>query len=323
MGNKKTLLVIENDHDLDRALYVKAFMREYKGDIIEMTGFRSRTKEEIVKNVSKCTDIAVQTCFVNGSDQQFDEMIGLLAKMKNPINLYIYYINSREYGLYEYIVDNTTPEELISIEHHTIYAMSPDRSEYEVEDGVETEPHKRLDFTSITKKLHKKRTKKRVHDLYIDWYKETAINRKTGKKVLVLGCTAFGKAFTNLPIGEVVNELDCHELCCDGVSKGAWIQGNGEPIMLINNNGTREFKYVDKLSVEELLVEIGKTTRVDLGTLKRSEIKGLISVLKSDDEELKHPLGKANFICEELGIPKRGNRQQICNLISENLEVTK
>lgn len=317
MKNKNTLVVIENDQTLDRAGYVTAFMEEYDGEIIVMTGFAWKTKEEIVGNISKCTDIAVQTCFVNGSDNQFYEMVGLLSKMKNPINVYIAYLGFRDnhqQELYDYIVENTTPEELAKIEHHTIYAMA--HNKYHLRDEV----HTKLDFSDIVGKTHKAKTKKRVHDLYLEWYKETANDRKTGRKVLVLGCTAHGKPFENLPIGKEVDELDCHELSTGGVSRGVWIQGNGEPIMLVNDHGFNEYKIVTKLSIEEIFAEIGKTTDIDVDALKPLEIEGILAVIKDPEDD---NMSKANFICEETGIPKRSNRQKIYTLLNDNLEVSK
>jgi len=313
---KNTLVVIENDMTLDHADYVKAFMEEYDGEIIIMTGFRQKTKEEIINNVSKCTDIAVQSCFISGSEHQFAMMVGLLSKLKNPINVYIAYIGFRDnhqQELYDFIVDNTTPDQLASIEQHTIYAMSHDK--YHLYDEV----HIKLDFSDITAKTHKARTKKAVHDLYLEWYKETANDRKTGRKILVLGCTAHGNPFKNLPIGQEVDELDCHELSTGGISRGVWIQGNGEPIMLVNDHGFNEYKIVTKLSIEEIFAEIGKTTDVNVDALKRLEIEGILAVIKDSEND---NMSKANFICEETGITKRSNRQKIYTLLNDNLVVS-
>lgn len=309
----KILLAIENDYSLERADYVNAFIRDYEGEVIVMTGFGQRKESEIFKAVSKCTDIAVQTCFVNGSENQFAEMVGLLTKMKHPINVYIAYLGiSHRNELREFIVNNLSPEELVSIEHHSIYAMSRDT----YQSITDKEPHLLLNFDDITKPIHKKHTKKRVHDLYLEWYRDTAINRPTGRKILVLGCNASGKAFSNLPIGKVVDELEAHELSSGGISRGVWIMGNGEPIMLINDGGFSEYKIADKLSMEEILQEIGKTTTADLEKLKLIEVRGLIAILEDEEDS---PITKANIICEELGIEKRFNRSKICKLIEDNI----
>jgi len=302
---KKTLLVIENDHTLERANHVNHFMKDYDGEIIVMTGFGQRKTEEIFKNVSKCTDVAVQTVFIGGSDGQLQSMIGLFAKISKPINVYIAYMNSRGTELYDYFVDNLTPEQLISIEHHNIFAMN---TEYYDDNTT----HLKLDFTSVTKKLHKELTKKRV-------YKTTAAYRPTGRKILVLGCTANGKPFENLPIGQEVDELECSELSKNGKSRGVWIMGNGEPITLVNDCGFTEYKVVSKMSIEEVLTEIGKAISFDLDGLKSIEYNGLLYILKDDED---NNMTKANIICEELKVPKRGNRQRIYTLLNENLVVS-
>ncbi len=310
----KTLLVIENDMSLDRADYVNSFIRQYDGEVIEMTNFANKERSEIYAAVSKCTDIAVQTCFVNGSDYQLIEMAEMLAKIKRPINVYIAYLGiSYQNELFEYLEGNLSPELIINFEHHNIYAMSRDK--YESQKGQEA--HLLLDFTRITKPLHKSRSRKSVHKHYLDWYKETAWQlRKTGRKILILGCNAQGKAFQNLPIGQEVDELKCNELSTNGVSRGVWIMGNGEPIMLVNDHGFNEYQIVTKLSIEELFEEIVKTTDIDGESLKRIEIEGLLHIIKDKEESL---ISKANIICEETGIEKRHNRQKIYSLLENNL----
>ncbi len=319
---KKTLVVIENDLTLDGADYVEHFMRSYQGKIIELTNFRNKTNEEIYKAVSICTDIAVQTCFVNGSDHQLYDMVGLLAKIPHPINVYIAYLGiSHQNELREYLVNNLYPENLVSIEHHNIYAMS--RHRYgDIADLDGCEPHLLLDFTSITKKVHKARSKKMVHNLYLENYKETARTRPTGRKVLVLGCTANGVGFKNLPIGEVVDELICDDLLTTKKpARGVWIWGNGEPIMLVNDHGFREYKITTKLDSEGILREIGKVinSSKNISKLKELKVRGLLHIIE-DKEEVN--IMKANLICEELKISKRGNRQLIYTLLNENLEVS-
>ena len=197
---------------------------------------------------------------------------------------------------------------MISVEHHNIFDLKFDGE------------HTKLDFTAVTRKVHKQLTKKRVHNLYVEWYKATAGNRTTGRKILVLGCNANGKQFENLPIGQEVDELECLELSKDGKSRGVWIMGNGEPITLVNDCGFTEYKIVSKMSIEEILVEVAKTAFFDLDSLRRVELEGLMHILKDDEES---NMGKANVICEELDIPKRGNRQRIFELLNENLVVSK
>jgi len=305
----KTLLAIENDYTLTEAYYVNAFIEKYDGEIVEMTRFRNRSKEEIFKAVSKCTDIAVQTCFISGSDKQLYEMVELLSKIKNPINVYIAYISNRDdhqQELYEYLIKHLDVNDFIGIEHHKIYAMSQDLY------GHLDEQHLLMDFHKIISKTYKERSKKHAHERYLDYYKATAPERQTGRKVLVLGCTAYGKAFENLPIGQEVDELICDELLTSGKPpRGVWIMGNGEPIMLVNDHGYSEYKVVTKLSTAEEIEEIIKTTNIS--EVSRKQYQDLIEILKEDELD---SLGKANLICETLKVPKRSNRQKITALLA-------
>lgn len=300
---KKTLVVIENDFSLEHASYVNSFMDQYNGDIIELTGFRQRNDKEIGLAFSNATDLAVQTCFVNGSEQQLFALVGVFAKLKNPINIYIALLGD---DLQKFLENNLSPEELFSIKHHNIYVMG--RNNYEINE----EKHILLDFSHIHKEVYKELSKKHVHNLFIEHYNATATQRPTGKKVKILGCTAYGPQFKNLPIGEIVDELDCSKID-PNPSRGLWIMGNGEPIKLINDSGFKEYEIISQLSSEELLVEISKSTDLTLNKLSRLQIFGLINIL--EDKEL-DSMSKANIICEEIKIPKRGNRQIIYNLLN-------
>ena len=304
---KKVLLAIENDASFERANYTKFFMSKFDGEIIDMSNFHRFTRDEIVVNVSKCTDIATQSCFINGSENQLASMVTLLSKMPHSINVYIRYIGGHdENALYELFCDMFSPKKLMSIEKHKIYLMSPNHHEWEVSDY--DNEHKLLDFSPIVDKL--KAEIKAIED-----YKNSALERKTGRKIKILGCTAHGKAFENLPIGEIVDELECADLST-GKPRGVWIMGNGEPIMLVNDHGFNEYTIVTKLSIEEILDEIDKTTDLSINELKPLEIEGILSLIS--DKEL-DVTSKANIICEETNIEKRYNRQKIATLLLNNL----
>lgn len=168
----KTLLVIENDLSLERASYVEAFLRTYEGEVILMTGFGHKTKAEIFQAVSKCTDIVVQSCFIGGSDDQFNDMLTLLAHFKKPININIAYLGNGEHSdLYDYIERYSEPEELLLINHHTINSIIWG-------EGIRELDILKLDFAKIINPLLKAHTKKRVHELYItveDWYSDITV----------------------------------------------------------------------------------------------------------------------------------------------------
>ena len=74
----------ENEHE-----YVLNFKKKWDGDVIELTNLKTKSEEEIYKAVMQSSTIAVQTCFVNGSDGQFHEMFHLLSKIKETKEIYI------------------------------------------------------------------------------------------------------------------------------------------------------------------------------------------------------------------------------------------
>lgn len=313
MNKKKTLLVIENDYRLEKGRhdYVLEFMDKYDGEIIVMTQFAACSKTEILQNVMKATDIAVQTCLIGGSDYQFDDMVELMAKISHPVTIYMALLGD---DLQTYLIDHLKPKQLYALKHHTIYELGRDW-----DDRLGGKGTNLVDLTSVTDKYEKKLSRKRIHALYIDWYKQTAPSRPTGRKVKVLACNANGPAFNNLPIGEIVDELDCVDLeeSKKGALRGIWIMGNGEPIKLVNDCGLIEYEIADKLSLEELLVEMSKSTPINISKLKPLTIEGLLHVLKNEEDSA---LTKANFICEELKIEKRHNRSRIASLITQNLQ---
>ncbi len=301
---KKTLLILENDSELRHHHhdYVLDFKAKYEGEVIELTNFRSKSKEEIFVAVTKATDIAVQTCFVNGSDSQFFEMVNLLSKFKEGKNIYIYLMGE---DLKEFIEKNLEDIELWSISQHKIYAMSHDE---------QLAPHILLDFTEQVNKHTEVLRKEAERIKYEKDYTLSSRIRPTGRKILVLGYSGFGgKAFQNLPIGETVDELDMSDTDPNS-SRGVWIWGNGEAIKLINDSRFPEYKIVSKLSPEEIIEEAIKTAGGNYREFNKLEFNGMIALIKSDE----NATAVANDICEGLDIPKRGNRQKIRQLILEN-----
>ncbi len=301
----KVLVILENDATLDGAKYVQRFMRNYEGEIIQLTRLSNRGHSEIFAAVSKCTDIAVQNCFVNGSDNQLFDMVSILSKIKSPINVYIKYLglsNSNE--LREYIIENLTPAELFSVEHHNIYAMG---------DIDYDEPHELLTFRDLTNIIHEENARKLEHAIFLEGYKASAKERPSGRKVKVLACNAHGKAFQNLPFGEIVVELQEDKT----TARGVWIWGNGEPIMLVNDNVLIEYELV-VTSIEDVLMELVITLQPKR-QYTNIEINGMKAIL--EDNSLSSN-DKGTIICDDLGIERRGNRQLIKNLL-ESLETSK
>jgi len=302
---KRVLIAIENDFKFpDKTLeFIEKFKNENpEAEVIEMNQFHRFKKEEIYANVMRCTDIVVQTFLVNGSESQFYQMANLMAKVKEPKNIFMTGATDVN-DLHQEITLTINEEQIAKISQHSIHFFDWDLNTYLVNFGEEIATY------------YKRVSKKAAKALFIEFYKETARQRPTGRKVLVLGCYANGDAFKNLPIGQEVDELECVELQSDkSKARGVWIWGNGEPIMLVNDIAAPEYKIVGKLSTEGVLEEIFKSTYVSPKTFNQTEREGLLRYLETIDFS-----DLPNLMCEKLGVERRDNREKIRKIIEENL----
>lgn len=305
---KKTLIAIENSK-ISEAYYTRKFIDSYKGKVIVLDLFHSRSKEEIVAAFKQATDIVVQTSLISGSDSQLGEMATVLANFKNPINIYIKYLRGND-TLYEAIEALLSLEKIYAISQHKIF----DLEDWDVVENERVFNAKELDFEPLLKPLLKQKASKAVRNLAVENYKQTARYKTTGRKIKILACTAFGKAFENLPIGETVDEIDASGLC-KGAPRGVWIWGNGEPIMLVNDSYPKEYEIVTKMTQEQLIKEICLQVSLpfeNLTYLQHQEMKVVTEDLEDSVET------KANSICELLEVEKRKNRANIRQLLMQH-----
>lgn len=302
---KKVLLAIENDYKFpDKTLeFIEKFKSENpEAEVIEMNQFHSFKKEEIYANVMRCTDIVVQTFLVNGSDTQFYQMANLMANVKESKNIFMTGATDVN-DLHREITLTIDETQIVKISQHSIHFFDWDLNIFLV------------NFDEEIAIYYKVVSKKAAKALFIEFYKETARQRPTGKKVRVLRCYAHGKAFENLPIGQEVEVLDCVELQSDKTNaRGVWIWGNGEPIMLVNDIAAQEYEVVGKINTDEVLDEILKATSIKAETFTGMEREGLKRYLETIDFS-----DLPNLLCEKLSIERRGNRQKIRNIIEKNL----
>ena len=145
-------------------------------------------------------------------------------------------------------------------------------------------------------------------------YGRAAQDRPTGKSIRITYCNASGKAFSTLVVGSVVPQVDMSEWD-ENPDRGVWVWGNGEPVKLVNDCGVKEYEFVDKLDEFDLLEEVYKTVGSDFSNITRLERIAFTTIL--GDNEMS-PMEKANMLCEEMGIQKRGNRQNLYMLITKN-----
>lgn len=304
---EKVLLVLENDWELtkDRHPNILRFMKKFDGEVIEMTNLPNKTKEEIWEAVNKCTDIGCQTVLVNESQYQFERMLKMLSMVKESKNIFISYYDLESY--FERYVDN---RELVSIKQHKIYKIIS-----RFDDPV------LLDFSERVKAgeetiLLEEEEKERQR-----LYRVDRKNHPTGRKIKIIGCNANGEFFTNLPIGETVDELDPGDMEVNA-SRGVWIWGNGEPIKLVNDCGAIEYEVVSDDSTKITTAEKKLNIIInDLPGITRTmesdifvELRERIDLVLNNDEE-ENSMELANDMCEFFEIPKRSNRRRIIDLI--------
>ncbi len=299
----KTLLVLENDITLKKGRndYVLDFISKWDGDVIELTGLTARSVDVIQQSIEKCDTIAVETCFVDNSMNQFFEIYHLLKNIKTPKNIYIYLMAE---DLEEFILANLNDKNLYDIRQHKIWKMS---------NMIYDDEHICLNFDTQILRYEKELEEKEAKRKFEQGYAESANQRPTGRKVKILACNAMGAQFISLPIGDIVDELDMSETD-PNTNRGVWVWGKSEAIKLINDCGLLEYEIVSNLTVDDLIVEISKQTDVDLEIInakKYVEIKKLIE----KQEDTSHNI--AQYICDSLNIERRYNRAIIRNIIDK------
>lgn len=299
----KKLLIIENNGRLDEKeqRQVFAFVKEWDGEIIDFSGFSQKSTSQIIEAIGDCTDIITQTCFVNGSDSQFQMMVSLLAKFPDSKNIYISYLGG---NLFEYMDRYLEDVELVSIKHHNVF-------EWKYKDDYSDMEAIKMDFSErINALLNKIENDKKYH--------QSATTRTTGRKIKILACNGCGKAFDNLPIGEVVDELEMDKTD-PNKKRGVWVWGNGEPIKLVNDCGLKEYEIASEIDFSSFIYEVRQLTGLDLNHLNGLEKEGVLSLLEDEEET---DISVANFICEQTNIPKRHNRECLRKSISQLREDT-
>lgn len=288
----KTLLILENSPKItEEYIYVWPILQGWQGPVIDFTRLQSHTPQEIMASIMQCTHITAQTAVANGSQYQFLSIVHLLGAVKEPKTVYVKVLCAE---LAEYIDQELEDAELASIAHHSIHEL----------DGEGF--GERLNFDARLQPYYAKIAREKD-------YRDNGKARPTGTKVRILSCNGCGKAFQGLPVGEVVDVLDMssHD---PNSSRGVWVWGNGEPIKLINDCGLQEYELADVLTPQEVVEHFGRSTGIGITGLTALQLHGLVSVIGNVGY---NSMDVANFICEQLEIPKRGNRAVAYKLISQ------
>ncbi len=294
----KILVLLENDSQITKEdhAYTYNFKERFllenpSGEVIELTNLKAKDRDIIKTALISATDIAAQTCLVNGSEDQFTSIVALLSMIPIQKNIHISLLGD---SLHEYISENLSDKEIYGLRKHHIFELKRNKS-------VQID---------LTKQISRFQAELDSTQQKIDKTAKTF----TGRKIKIINCYGYGKAFQNLPIGEVVDELD-GTLIDPNSSRGVWVMGNGEPIKLINDCGKPEYEVVTKLSPTEIAREIKNGTPIDLSLHENDFLESLVSdcIIEGEDS-----LVMANIICEEYDIEKRKNRQVIIELLDKN-----
>lgn len=288
------ILILENSKlDKQDQMYVFNFLKNYKGEIIDFSLLRSKTDIEIWEAINNCTDIITQSCFINGSDNQVYQFLYLLAKVKEPKNIYIAFLGGDLKKWFTYL----EIRQILMIKHHNIFELRYEGN------------FNKISFADILIPYYRQQIKEKQ-------YNQSAKNRLTGNRIKILTCNATGKGFDQLIINNIYDEVDMSEFD-PNINRGVWIVSDNIPIKVVNDLNNNEYEIVSKLSTHDLIVEIFKSVYLKLKDLDRKTYIYLTAIIKMDEKELSN-LMKANILCEDLGIEKRRNRAVINNLLIKN-----
>ena len=274
----KTLLVIENDPSLDTL--TENFVSKFKryNDNSEVIIFTNFRQKSKKELVDTITQCTDIFC-------RTSLISGSEYQLKDMAKLLANFEDSKNIMIFSSdlessINDILDDKEIFDIKHHIIF------------DQIE---NKRLYFYDAIKRVEKELL-----------YQKDSTQRAIGK-VKILECNGFGPQFENLPIGEVVDILDMSDID-PSPNKGVWVMGNGEPVKLINDYRFREYELISDNTYDKIIAFSGAN---NVHKSIRLAIEDVIS-------NPNNYVNAGNEICDLLGIPRRGNRNNINSLIREN-----
>jgi hypothetical protein len=294
----KVLLLLENDTKFPDCIlrFRESYLKEYpNAEVLDFNYLRTKTDDELNDALRKATDIAFQTQFCQGSEYQVVEIFRTISKMRSK-SVYI-----QNYDVKKQLSDHLGDELLFRSRKHSIYKIYDSFSS-------EKEP---LDFSESIANHLAKIQKKRIEMSELRKLKMEAKTNPTGIKVRILACNANSREFNALPIGSVVDVLDCSQFD-PNPSRGVWVWGLTEPVKLINDCGLQEYEIINqKIDPEKVLDLAFKQSGVSPSNFSEIELKGLLHIFNDDELD---SLNKSQEFCDFVGIERRGNRRIISNL---------
>lgn len=248
----------------------------------------SHRRDEVMAALPKIDAIFFQSTFLYA-----DEVKGvgdLLKKCPKPLLVF----GMPTHGtLNEHIQNLWSVEELAQMSHHRvfellhIYPQHADEGEW---------------YTEVNMIAFKEQFDKAEQDrknLYANL-------KKTGNKVLIKTINAFGKQWSNLKEGDIVDELDGTPID-ETPERGIWVMGLTEPVKLLNSDGYDEWEFSDPTAdalAREFYARGNKTNYPDQGIL--ADWIWRYSPININGTEL---WDWCDEICTMVGVQRRGNRR--------------
>ena len=306
--NIMRLVVIENGGRLPDN--VERFIRELSPEDVRIfTNFEYCDKTDFSAALMWCDTILTETTLIK--KYQVDEMVELMGKL--PSKQIIFTWKDTVQDLYKYLEDE---DDIVKIAHHKIGYLA---HTFEIEDGVATEGINNTNIFAdkaviVAEKLRLAEIARLEKLAAEKLYRDEAINRPTGQKVLIKTLQAFGKAWSTLVSGTIVDVLDMTEQD-ERPNRGVWVWGNGEPVKLLNDSGYDEYELCvsEDTPLSDIALEVLKM--VNLFEPKQKDIYGVIGFIEDALADTENKTSQLHWNLttwlDENEYPRRGNRNKI------------
>lgn len=287
---KKVLILENEDWKDDEETAFHYFYRKLKKSGVEfkiIDHAASKKKEDIVSAMLWCEALLFSSTFIYRYEVK--GLGDLLMNIPIPKTVIGYVMGSRG-DLEFYLTDIWELKELAKMSHHKVFELVNTHPQL-------GEPLSEIDMVKFKTKFDEEEAERihRNHNM-----------PKTGRKVLIKKIQAFGKQWSLLKEGDIVDELDCSSID-ESPERGVWVMGLDEPVKLLNDDNYEEYEY-DTLSSEALTLEFFSRGRAKN---RKSQMETIHTWIHNcvgcqlDDSEL---WLKCDSICTLVGVERRGNR---------------
>lgn len=290
------LLVLEKESTFCAEDFsISEFMEIYPGPVEALFNIAELDDDEITSKIEDSTDLAFQTLFDN--ELEIERIFNILKNVENSVRIYIPYIRLKQRLSQLFTIDELYP----LIKKHQIFELN-----------TLDKQHTEISFTDEIKWA------KKIENSYLKTQQSQQFNF-TGRKIQILNYMGFDNEARHLRSGMIVNEINCSDLESQSLrlpsyitgTSGVWIWGKTKPVKLKNRNYLREYKILEKISVEETILEIIK---VFSNTNNIANFRPFVNrILNSKIDAMT----KASLICNFIGITDEINQYYLRDIISQ------